>query len=50
MRPQSDEPCINCTQWSNKVGCKQGEYDSTAMLIFGYCYLAKQYAKKEPTK
>ena len=37
MRPQKDEPCVSCKAWSNKTGCRKGNYNSAAMIIFGFC-------------
>ena len=37
MRPQKDEPCVNCKNWSNRTGCKIGRYKSTTMVIWGVC-------------
>lgn len=39
MRPQKDDPCINCKNWDGrtKQGCKVGNYNSAAMIIFGFC-------------
>lgn len=48
MRPQPDEPCVNCAHWNDKKGCKMGRYHSTSMVIFGYCGFCKQkQIKKE---
>lgn len=47
MRPQKDEPCVDCKEWSNRKGCKIGRYDSTAMVIFGYCGFVKPKEKKQ---
>lgn len=39
MRPQPDEPCVNCKLWDGrtKEGCKKGHYNSASMIIFGHC-------------
>ena len=48
MRPQNDEPCVDCKFWSNRVGCKIDRYESTSMRIFGYCGFFQLKAKKTP--
>ena len=50
MRPQDDEPCVNCKNWSNRNGCKLGQYDSAAMCIFGYCGHHEPKVKKGAKK
>ena len=45
MKPQFDEPCNDCKHWDTETGCKIGRYNSTAMVVFGYCGFAKP--KKE---
>lgn len=39
MRPQKDEPCVNCKNWDGRtrLGCKIGRYNSTTMVIWGVC-------------
>lgn len=37
MRPQENEPCVNCKHWSNRKGCKMDRYNSTSMVMFGHC-------------
>lgn len=46
MKPQKDEPCMNCKEWSNKCGCKLDRYNSASMVIFGYCGFVKPKVKK----
>ena len=41
MKPQDNEPCNNCKEWCDKKGCKIGRYNSSAMVIFGYCGFVK---------
>ena len=50
MRPQPDEPCVNCKLWDGRTeeGCKEGHYNSASMIIFGYCGFCKpKRTKKE---
>ena len=37
MRPQDNEPCVNCKHWIDNVGCEMGRYDSASMVMFGHC-------------
>ena len=37
LRPQKDEPCLNCKAWDNIRGCKKNMYNSTSMVVFGHC-------------
>ena len=37
MRPQDNEPCVNCMHWNDETGCEMGRYDSASMVIFGHC-------------
>jgi len=46
MKPQADEPCNNCKEWCDKEGCKIGRYNSSAMVIFGFCGFVKPKDKK----
>lgn len=48
MRPQNDEPCVNCKNWSNRIGCKIDRYNSTSMVIFGHCGFCEPKTKKNP--
>lgn len=50
MRPQADEPCVNCKHWSNRTGCKQGRYNSASMCIFGHCGFCEPKTKKSNPK
>ncbi len=43
-RPQWDEPCNRCKNWDKYEGCILGKYNSTSMMVFGYCGFCK--AKK----
>lgn len=47
MRPQKDEPCVNCKNWSNRTGCKIGRYNSAAMVIFGACGFVAPRTRRE---
>ena len=51
MRPQKDEPCVNCKNWDGrtKQGCKIGRYNSTTMVIWGVCgraYFEPKHTRK----
>ena len=47
MKPQNDEPCVNCQFWSNKTGCKKERYNSASMVIFGHRGFCEPKRKKE---
>ena len=34
--PQENEPCNNCQHWVNG-DCELGRYNSSSLVIFGYC-------------
>ena len=36
MRPQENEPCNTCQHWING-DCELGRYNSSSLVIFGYC-------------
>lgn len=47
MRPQDDEPCVNCRKWSNRNGCEH--YNNAALVLFGACFkkdIIKRRVKK----
>ncbi len=50
MRPQKDDPCVNCKNWDGRTkdGCKVGNYNSAAMIIFGFC--GKGYFEPKHTR
>lgn len=52
MRPQSDEPCVNCKNWDGrtKQGCKVGHYYSATMVIWGVCGRGYFERKKRKAK
>ncbi len=35
MRPQKDEPCVDCRNWDSRKGCTG--YNRAPMLMFGVC-------------
>lgn len=35
-RPQDNEPCNNCQHWVNN-DCELGRYNSSSLVIFGFC-------------
>lgn len=36
MKPQENEPCNTCEHWVNG-DCELGRYNSSTLVIFGYC-------------
>ena len=45
MKPQENEPCNTCEHWVNG-DCELGRYNSSTLIIFGYCGTHK--GKEEP--
>lgn len=47
MRPQDNEPCINCMHWYDETGCEMGRYDSASMVMFGHCGFCRPKTTEE---
>ena len=46
MRPQDNEPCVNCMHWNDETGCEMGRYDSASMVMFGHCGFCRPKTEK----
>ena len=50
MRPQDNEPCVNCKHWIDNVGCEEGRYDSASMVMFGHCGFCRPKTESNDTR
>lgn len=46
MKPQENEPCNTCEHWVNG-DCELGRYNSSTLVIFGYCGTHKMKTMKK---
>ena len=49
MRPQDNEPCVNCKHWIDETGCEMGRYDSASMVMFGHCGFCRPKTEEHDT-